>query len=104
MLYYFLAGDNRDLSEYLSKQSETLHKYVSHLDSVLEALDVHEHSFAVLTVLGVKANAQRPADIPALQYHMAVATQINDFIVSISEEELRALGDLCKYFFKFFFM
>lgn len=86
-------GDNQELTDYLSKQSDTLHKYVSNLDSVLEALDVHENSITVLTVLGVKATAQRPADIPELQYHMATATQVNDFVVSMREEELRSLAE-----------
>lgn len=63
---------------------------------MLEALDVHENSITVLTVLGVKATAQRPADIPELQYHMATATQVNDFVVSMREEELRALAEQCK--------
>ncbi|XP_026823448.1 COP9 signalosome complex subunit 3 [Rhopalosiphum maidis] len=87
------SGDNRELTEYLSKQSETLHKYVSNLDSVLEALDVHENSITVLTVLGVKATAQKPPDIPGVQYHTAIATQINDFVITISEDELRVLAE-----------
>lgn len=73
-----------------------LHKYVSNLDSVLEALDVHENSVSVLTVLGVKATGQKPPDIPAVQYHTAIATQINDFVTTVSEEELRGLVELCK--------
>lgn len=94
--FYFLAGDNRELTDYLSKQSETLHKYVSNLDSVLEALDVHENAITVLTVLGVKATAQRPGDIPGVQYHTAIATQINDFVTTVSAEELKILTDPCK--------
>jgi len=97
MINYFLGGENRELTEYLSKQSETLHKYVSNLDSVLEALDVHENSITVLTVLGVKTTAQKPADIPEVQYHSAVATQINDFVTAVTEEELKVLAELCKF-------
>uniref|UniRef100_A0A2S2QND7 COP9 signalosome complex subunit 3 n=1 Tax=Sipha flava TaxID=143950 RepID=A0A2S2QND7_9HEMI len=88
-----LASDSQELAEYLAKQSETLHKYVSNLDSVLEALDIHENSITVLTVLGVKATAQKPADIPGVQYHTAIATQINDFVTTVSAEELRILSD-----------
>lgn len=94
----FLAGENGELIEYLSKQSEMLHTYVSNLDGVLEALDVHENSITVLTVLGVKANAQKPTDIPGDQYHTAIATQINDFVAAVSEEELRVLAEPCKIF------
>lgn len=93
---FFSDGDNRELTDYLSKQSDTLHKYVSNLDSVLEALDVHENSITVLTVLGVKTTAQRPADIPELQYYTATATQVNDFVISMREEELRGLAEQCK--------
>lgn len=92
----FSAGDNRELVEYLCKQSETLHKYVSNLDSVLEALDVHENSLTVLTVLGIKATAQRPTDLPANQYHTTVAAQINDFVSAVNEDELRILAESCK--------
>lgn len=95
IFFFFFLGDSREITDYLSKQTETLHKYVSNLDSVLEALDVNENSAAVLTVLGVKATAQRPADIPAVQYHTAIATQLNDFITAVSEEELRMMPDLC---------
>lgn len=66
------------------------------LDSVLEALDVNQNAMAVLTVLGVKTNAQQFGDISSVQYHTATATQINDFINSISNIQLRELGDLCK--------
>lgn len=78
-----------------------LHKYVSNLDSVLEALDVHENSVTVLTVLGVKATGQKPPDIPAVQYHTAIATQINDFVTTVSEEKLRGLVELCKFITQF---
>lgn len=91
--------------DYLLKQTDMLHKYVSNLDSVLEALDVHENSVTVLTVLGVKATAQRPADIPDLQYHTAVATQINDFVTSMREDGLRGLAEQCKltvYYINYF--
>jgi len=100
---YFFAADNRELTEYLSKQSETLHKYITNLDSVLEALDVHENSITVLTVLGVKATAQKPPDIPGVQYHTAIATQINDFVATISEDELRVLAEPCKLISNFIF-
>lgn len=66
------------------------------MDRVLEALDIHENSFSVLTVLGVKASSQRPADIPAVQYYTATATQINDFVTSLSVDELRVLAEPCK--------
>jgi hypothetical protein len=46
--------------------------------------------------LGVKATAQKPADIPGVQYHTAIATQINDFVTTVSAEELRILSDPCK--------
>lgn len=96
--YFFLVGENGELIEYLSKQSEMLHKYVTNLDSVLEALDVHENSITVLTVLGVKANAQKPVDIPGEQYHTAIATQINDFVAAVNDEELRVLAEPCKIY------
>lgn len=51
----------------------------------------------VLTVLNVKTTAQKPIDIPAVQYHTAVATQINDFVTAVSEEELRMLADPCRF-------
>lgn len=73
-----------------------LRKYVSNLDSVLEALDVQENSITVLTILSVKTTTQSPADIPELQYHTATATQINDFVNSVSEEEFRGVAEKCK--------
>ncbi|XP_050432258.1 COP9 signalosome complex subunit 3-like [Adelges cooleyi] len=88
-----MSGDNRELNDYLSKQTDILQRYVAHLDTVLEALDVHENSLTVLTILGVKTTGQIPGDIPAVQYHTAVAAQINDFITAVSEEELRALAE-----------
>ncbi|XP_050539567.1 COP9 signalosome complex subunit 3 [Daktulosphaira vitifoliae] len=88
-----MSGDNREINDYLTKQTDTLHKYAANLDTVLEALDVHENSLTVITILGVKTTAQIPADIPAVQYHTAVASQINDFINAVSEEELRAISE-----------
>lgn len=92
----FLGCDNRELSEFLAKQSEVLQKYVANLDSVLEALDVHQNSLSILTVLGVKANAPKPVDIPEIQYYTAIATQINDFVTAVTETEIRVLGEPCK--------
>jgi len=54
--------------------------------------------------LGVKATAQKPPDIPGVQYHTAIATQINDFILTISEDELRVLAEPCKLIFNFIFV
>lgn len=101
---FFFAADNQELTEYLTKQSETLHKYVINLDSVLEALNVHDNSVTVLTVLGVKATAQKPPDIPGVQYHTAIAMQINDFVVTINEDELRVLAEPCKLISTFIFV
>lgn len=97
-LYYF-SVDKVELVEYLTRQTETLHNYVSNLDSVLEALDVHKNSLAVLTVLGVKTSAQQPSDISGVQYHTATATQINDFVNSVNEQQLRDLNEIREFFY-----
>jgi len=54
--------------------------------------------------LGIKATAQKPPDIPGVQYHTAIATQINDFVSTISEEELRVLADSCKLITNYIFI
>lgn len=47
----FISGQMTQLCELINKSGELLAKNLSHLDTVLGALDVQEHSLGVLAVL-----------------------------------------------------
>jgi len=48
---FCIAGQMTQLCELINKSGELLAKNLSHLDTVLGALDVQEHSLGVLAVL-----------------------------------------------------
>lgn len=50
-LAFCLAGQMTQLCELINKSGELLAKNLSHLDTVLGALDIQEHSLGVLAVL-----------------------------------------------------
>lgn len=86
-------GNYRELAEYVSKANETLVKNAAHLDTVLETLNIQEHSLGVLSILCVK-------------YTLPVATnqtdnkfnQAKEFILNCNGEQIRFAPEACKFY------
>lgn len=51
MMHLMFSGQMTQLCELINKSGELLAKNLSHLDTVLGALDIQEHSLGVLAVL-----------------------------------------------------
>lgn len=79
---------------YLNKSSETLVKGGPHLDTVLETLDLQQHSLGVLAVLCAKFSLPPPAS-PAQDNRL---TQAQEFINGCNGEQVRLASDSCNIF------
>lgn len=79
-------GNFRELCEYLNKSSEILVKGGQHLDTVLETLDLQQHSLGVLAVLSAKFSLPSPAQDNRL-------TQAQEFINGCNGEQVRLAPD-----------
>nr|CAG4651763.1 EOG090X04TU [Triops cancriformis] len=89
-------GNWRELYEYLSKASEILVRNAAHLDTVLETLNVQQHTLGVLAILCVKfallqqssaAGGQNATDFEA------VFLLFTDFVESCSGEQVQYASD-----------
>lgn len=98
-------GNFRDLRDILHKSTELLLKNGQHLDTVLEMLDLQQHSLAMLEVLGVKLSLPPPATQPSGQstnpadYQEIVFTQVQEFITGCVPKQIRyspeSYAELC---------
>lgn len=91
MLWLCFAGNFRELCEYLNKSSEILVKGGQHLDTVLETLDLQQHSLGVLAVLSAKFSLPSPAQDNRL-------AQAQEFINGCNGEQVRLAPDSCMFY------
>ncbi|XP_036749905.1 COP9 signalosome complex subunit 3 isoform X2 [Manis pentadactyla] len=80
-------GQMTQLCELINKSGELLAKNLSHLDTVLGALDVQEHSLGVLAVLFVKFS------MPSVPDFETLFSQIQLFISTCNGEHIRYATD-----------
>lgn len=85
----------------LSKSTEVLLKNGQHLDTVLETLDLQQHSLGILTVLCVKLSLPPPpppssSTTPTPDYHEILFTQVQEFITGCNGEQVRLAPETCK--------
>ncbi|XP_017772366.1 PREDICTED: COP9 signalosome complex subunit 3 [Nicrophorus vespilloides] len=81
-------GSYRDLCDYLNKSSELLLKNATHLDNVLETLDIQQHSLAILAILCAKFN------VPAAAAQSNRYAQAQEFILGCNGEHIRLAPDM----------
>lgn len=92
---YSQQGNFRELCDMLSKSTEVLLKNGQHLDTVLETLDLQQHSLGILTVLCVKLSLPPPppppssSTTPTPDYHEILFTQVQEFITGCNGEQVR---------------
>ncbi|XP_058290961.1 COP9 signalosome complex subunit 3, partial [Hylobates moloch] len=82
-----LARQMTQLCELINKSGELLAKNLSHLDTVLGALDVQEHSLGVLAVLFVKFS------MPSVPDFETLFSQVQLFISTCNGEHIRYATD-----------
>uniref|UniRef100_A0A671EG07 COP9 signalosome subunit 3 n=1 Tax=Rhinolophus ferrumequinum TaxID=59479 RepID=A0A671EG07_RHIFE len=80
-------GQMTQLCELINKSGELLAKNLSHLDTVLGALDVQEHSLGVLAVLFVKFS------MPSVPDFETLFSQVQLFISTANGEHIRYATD-----------
>ncbi|XP_066185938.1 COP9 signalosome complex subunit 3 isoform X7 [Sylvia atricapilla] len=80
-------GQMTQLCELINKSGELLAKNISHLDTVLGALDVQEHSLGVLAVLFVKFS------MPSIPDFETLFSQVQLFISTCNGEHIRYATD-----------
>ncbi|KAG8145784.1 putative COP9 signalosome complex subunit 3 protein [Naja naja] len=80
-------GQMTQLCELINKSGELLAKNLSHLDTVLGALDVQEHSLGVLAVLFVKFS------MPSVPDFETLFSQVQLFISTCNGEHIRYATD-----------
>ncbi|XP_075224412.1 COP9 signalosome subunit 3 isoform X2 [Lycorma delicatula] len=99
---YSSQGNFHDLCEFLGKSTDVLVKYSQHLDTVLETLDLQQHSLGMLAVLCVKLGmpppsvssaGSAPSPNPALDYHELLFAQVQEFITGCNGEQVRFAPD-----------
>uniref|UniRef100_A0A8C3M0M9 COP9 signalosome complex subunit 3 n=2 Tax=Phasianidae TaxID=9005 RepID=A0A8C3M0M9_CHRPC len=83
----FISGQMTQLCELINKSGELLAKNLSHLDTVLGALDVQEHSLGVLAVLFVKFS------MPSIPDFETLFSQVQLFISTCNGEHIRYATD-----------
>uniref|UniRef100_A0A8C7GP52 COP9 signalosome complex subunit 3 n=2 Tax=Oncorhynchus kisutch TaxID=8019 RepID=A0A8C7GP52_ONCKI len=81
-----ISGQMTQLCELINKSGELLAKNLSHLDTVLGALDIQEHSLGVLAVLFVKFSMPNIPDFETL------FSQVQLFISTCNGEHIRYLA------------
>uniref|UniRef100_A0A673J3U8 COP9 signalosome complex subunit 3 n=1 Tax=Sinocyclocheilus rhinocerous TaxID=307959 RepID=A0A673J3U8_9TELE len=80
-------GQMTQLCELINKSGELLAKNLSHLDTVLGALDIQEHSLGVLAVLFVKFS------MPSIPDFETLFSQVQLFISTCNGEHIRYATD-----------
>ncbi|XP_013420972.1 COP9 signalosome complex subunit 3 [Lingula anatina] len=89
-------GNFSQLCEFISKSGDVLGKNASHLDNLLGALDLQEHSLGVLGILCIKYNLPNIPDFETL------FVQTQEFINMCNGEQVRyatdSFAELCHRF------
>ncbi|KAL4719498.1 hypothetical protein ACJJTC_003356, partial [Scirpophaga incertulas] len=86
------SGNYRELCEIIGKSDEVLQRNSAHLTTVLETLDIQQHSLGVLAVLVAKFSLpQGSNDVDK----STLFQQIHDFINNCNGEQVRFSPDLC---------
>lgn len=89
----------------LNKSTEILMRNGSQLDTVLEMLDLQQHSLGMLAVLCVKLSLP-PPNTPAQQpsgptaapdYQEILFTQVQEFILGCNGEQVRFATETCEF-------
>lgn len=112
MFVLFCLGNFRDLCNMLNKSTDILMRNGSQLDTVLEMLDLQQHSLGMLAVLCVKL-ALPPPNTPAQQpsgstaapdYQEILFTQVQEFILGCNGEQVRFATETCEFKMKSVFL
>ncbi|XP_004927872.1 COP9 signalosome complex subunit 3 isoform X1 [Bombyx mandarina] len=85
------SGNFRDLYEIIAKSDEVLQRNSFHLNTVLETLDIQQHSLGVLAVLVAKFSL--PPGNPEVD-RSTMYQQFHDFINNCNGEQVRFATDL----------
>jgi COP9 signalosome complex subunit 3 len=85
-------GNFKELAELLPKCSEVLSRNNQHLDTVLETLNVQQHSLGILAVLVAKFSTLSTAPDQA----DSLFSQFQEFIAEFNVEQVRCAIDICK--------
>lgn len=104
ILFNYLIGNFRELSEIISKSTDVLIKNGQHLDNVLETLNLQEHSLGILAVLCVKFSLPNPNGANNADAYKPLFSQVQEFIIGCNGEQVRFASDICKIYIFFFFM
>jgi COP9 signalosome complex subunit 3 len=86
------SGNFKELAELLPKCSEVLSRNNQHLDTVLETLNVQQHSLGILAVLVAKFSTLSSAPDQA----DSLFSQFQEFIAEFNVEQVRCAIDICK--------
>lgn len=89
--FVLVSGTFRELLDGLSKANDVLLKHAQHLDTVLETLNVQQHSLGVLAVLSVKFSLPSAANSQDNRY-----VQAEEFILDCNGEQIRLAPEVCK--------
>jgi len=81
------------LAELLPKCSEVLSRNSQHLDTVLETLNVQQHSLGILAVLVAKFSSTAFTSDQA----DSLFSQFQEFITEFNIEQVRFATDICKF-------
>ncbi|CAB3224909.1 unnamed protein product [Arctia plantaginis] len=85
------SGSFRELCDVIAKSDEVLQRNSAHLSTVLETLDIQQHSLGVLAVLVAKFTVQQGAtDVDKSTMYQ----QIHDFITNCNGEQVRFSPEL----------
>ncbi|CAH2063281.1 unnamed protein product, partial [Iphiclides podalirius] len=85
------SGHFREIVEMIGKSDEVLQRNIAHLNTVLETLDVQQHSLGVLAVLVAKyANPQGMNEADKTN----MCAKIHEFITNCNGEQVRLKPDL----------
>lgn len=86
----------------LNKSTEVLLKNGQHLDTVLEMLELQQHSLGMLAVLCVKLTLPPPpppasSPTPAPDYQEILFAQVQEFILGCNGDQVRYAPDTCQF-------
>ncbi|PZC82023.1 COP9 signalosome complex subunit 3 isoform X2 [Helicoverpa zea] len=84
------SGSFRELCEVIGKSDEVLQRNSAHLSTVLETLDIQQHSLGVLAVLVAKFSLAQGGDVDK----STMFKQIHDFLTNCNGEQVRFSPEL----------
>ncbi|CAG0913006.1 unnamed protein product [Notodromas monacha] len=84
-----ISGNLKQLTEYLGKSADLLSKHQLQLDSVLQTLDLQQHSLGILAILLVKFNSVAVTS----DAFEPLFVQFHEFILGCNGEQIRFAAD-----------